>query len=316
MPISTIESANVTTIAAPADIPRIAFLGTGLMGLPMASRLLAAGFRVTCWNRSREKTAPLAALGAAIAATPADAVTRAHVIITMLENGAVVAQVLDAAIEAIAAGALVIDMSSTAHTEALALHARLGARAIATLDAPVSGGVRGAESGQLAIMVGGTSTDFARALPIFAVLGNATRVGAAGSGQIAKLCNQLIVGATLSIVAEALLLAQSAGADPAAVRQALQGGFAASRILEVHGQRMLQRDFLPGGQVKSQLKDMENVLQAAAAAGLELPIATLVSKQYRTLLPQIPQADHAAILLALEQANPGRRLGNAPDQLP
>src|SRR5690606_37635107 len=127
----------------------------------------------------------------------------------------------------------------------------------------------------------------------------------AGCGQLAKLCNQLIVGGTLGIVAEALLLAQAGGADPVAVRQAIRGGFAESRILEVHGQRMLDRNFMPGGQIKSQAKDMENILIAAAAAGLKLPLTELASDTYRTLMGLTPNADQAAALLALEKLNPG-----------
>ena len=134
------------------------------------------------------------------------------------------------------------------------------------MDAPVSGGVLGAEAGSLAIMAGG-SAGFRAVAPVLAAMGRPTLVGPAGSGQVAKLCNQLIVGGTLDLIAEALLLAQAAGADPAAVRSALRGGFAESRMLEVHGQRMLDRNFVPGGQVKSQLKDMHNVLAAATAAG-------------------------------------------------
>ncbi len=315
IPLIPTESSELTTQTYD-DRPVIALLGIGLMGYPMACRLLDAGFALTAWNRSAEKSAPLAVLGARIASTPAAAVASAQVIVTMLESGAAVAQVLDASIDAIAASALVIDMSSTAQSEALVLHARLCARGIACLDAPVSGGVGGAESGRLAIMVGGTPGDFQRATSVFAALGHATLVGSAGAGQVAKLCNQLIVGATLNIVAEALLLAQGAGADPAAVRQALCGGFADSTILTVHGQRMLERDFRPGGQIKSQVKDLENVLLAAAAAGLHLPLTELVSAHYRTLLASAPHADHSAILLALEYANPGQRLGMLRNRLP
>ena len=147
-------------------------------------------------------------------------------------------------------------------------------------------------------------------------MGRPTLVGPAGCGQIAKLCNQLIVGGTLNIVAEALLLAQAGGADPAAVRAAIRGGFAESRILEVHGQRMLDRNFMPGGQVMSQHKDLENVLIAAANAGLRLPVTELVTEHYQSLMPIAPRADQSAVLLALEQTNQGLRLGTAADQLP
>jgi 2-hydroxy-3-oxopropionate reductase len=214
-------------------------------------------------------------------------------------------------------GTLVIDMSSTGQSEALEFKGLLSERSIKFIDAPVSGGVLGAEAGTLAIMAGADdAVDFARVEPVLSVMGRPTRVGPAGSGQLAKLCNQLIVGGTLGIVAEALLLAQAGGADPAAVRAAIRGGFAESRILEVHGQRMLDRNFLPGGQVKSQAKDMENVLLAAAAAGLQLPISELTTAAYRSLLDVVPQADQSAALLQLERLNPGKRLGSAEDKLP
>jgi 2-hydroxy-3-oxopropionate reductase len=209
-----------------------------------------------------------------------------------------------------------IDMSSTAHAEALRFREMLEAGGRRFLDAPVSGGVGGAQDGALAIMAGGSAADFMQAEPILRVLGKPTLVGPCGSGQAAKLCNQLIVGGTLAIVAEALLLAQAAGADPAAVREAIRGGFAGSRILDVHGQRMLERNFVPGGQVKSQLKDLRNVLAAAAESGLALPVTALVTESYQSLEADLPQADHAAALIALERMNPGHRLGEQPDQLP
>jgi 3-hydroxyisobutyrate dehydrogenase-like beta-hydroxyacid dehydrogenase len=146
-------------------------------------------------------------------------------------------------------------------------------------------------------------------------MGRPTLVGPPGSGQVAKLCNQLIVGATLNIVAEALLLAQAAGADAAAVRAAIRGGFAESKILEVHGQRMLERNFVAGGQVKSQIKDMHNILAAAEAAHVTLPVTQLVTQRYETIAETYPTADHAAALLALEALNPGQRLGDGPDKL-
>ncbi|WP_394781679.1 NAD(P)-dependent oxidoreductase [Undibacterium sp.] len=299
---------------------RIAFLGIGLMGKPMASRLLQAGHELIVWNRSISKAAELVPLGALLADSPADAVRHqgrpADVIITMLEAGNIVAEVMEAAMPAIAAGSIFIDMSSTKQSEALTFHALLAEKGIGFVDAPVSGGVLGAEAGTLAVMAGASTDDYAKVEQILNVFGRPTRVGEPGSGQLAKLCNQLIVGGTLSIVAEALLLAQAGGADPAAVRTALRGGFAESRILEVHGQRMLDRNFMPGGQVKSQAKDMDNVLIAAADAGLRLPVAELVTQAYRDLLDVAPTADQSAALLGLEQLNPGLRLGSAPDKLP
>lgn len=304
----------------PKSLPTLAFLGIGLMGKPMATRLLQAGYPLTAWNRTRSKADALSAFGARVADTPFNAVqdgaAPADIIITMLEAGPMVAQVMALALSGLRPGALVIDMSSTRQSEAQALHAMLHAHGVAFIDAPVSGGVVGAETGALAIMAGGSVDDFARAEPVLQILGRPTLVGAAGCGQVAKLCNQLIVGGTLNIVAEALLLAQAGGADPGAVRAAIRGGFAESRILEVHGQRMLERNFLPGGQVKSQTKDLENGLIAAAAANLRLPLAELVTQNYRDILAAAPNADQSAILLGLEQINPGRRVGKDTDKLP
>lgn len=297
-------------------LPMIAFLGIGLMGNPMASRLLRAGYPLTAWNRTRAKAESLGVLGASIADEPAAAVRQADIVITMLEAGPVVRSVLEAAIPALRPDALVIDMSSTRQSEAQEFQLLLQTHGVAFVDAPVSGGVLGAEAGTLAIMAGGSIEDFTRAEPVLKVMGRPTLVGPAGCGQIAKLCNQLIVGGTLCIIAEALLLAQAGGANPEAVRTALRGGFAESRILEVHGQRMLDRNFLPGGQVKSQTKDLENVLVAAAAAGLTLPVAELVTENFRSILDAVPNADQSAALLALERINPGKRVGDAPDKLP
>ncbi len=294
----------------------IAFLGIGLMGRPMAARLAQTGFRVRAWNRSFAKAEALRASGAEPVADLAQAVRGAEVVISILEAGPVVGEVIAAALPSLDPGTLWIDMSSTRQDEALAFHARLAGQGCRFMDAPVSGGVGGAEAGTLAIMAGGEAADFDQVVKILEAMGKPQRVGPVGSGQVAKLCNQLIVGATLNVVAEALLLAQAAGADPAAVREAIRGGFAGSRILEVHGQRMLERNFVPGGQVKSQLKDLRNVLAAAEAAGLTLPVAELVTQQYETIESTLPTADHAAALLALEQMNPGLRLGEAADQLP
>lgn len=301
----------MSTSASP---PVIAFLGTGLMGAPMAARLASAGYVVHAWNRNPHKAEGLGV--AHVAPSPGAAVAAADVVVSMLQDGKIVQDVAQAAVLALKQGALWVDMSSTAQADALQLVDMLAAHGVRFIDAPVSGGVAGAQRGELAIMAGGAEEDFVQAMPILRVLGRPTRVGPAGSGQLAKLCNQLIVGGTLEIVAEALLLAQAGGADPEAVRAAIRGGFAESRILDVHGARMLTRNFLPGGQVKSQVKDLDNVLAAAAAAGLRLPVAELVAGHFRAILDIYPQADHSATLLALERLNPGLRLGEAPDTLP
>jgi len=296
--------------------PTLAFLGIGLMGKPMATRLAAAGYPVSAWNRSPAKAEALRGAGVTPCADPAHAVQGAAIVISMLEAGPAVARVLDAALAHLAPGTLWIDMSSTRQDEALAFAARLAAQGCRFIDAPVSGGVQGAESGTLAIMAGAEDDDFARAAPLLRVLGKPVQVGPAGSGQVAKLCNQLIVGATIQVVAEALLLAEAAGADAAAVREAIRGGFAGSRVLEVHGQRMLERNFVPGGKVSTQVKDQRNVLAAAQAAGLSLPVTAVVTRQFEAIENALAGADHAAGLMALERMNPGKRLGEGADRLP
>ena len=295
-------------------LPRIAFVGIGLMGLPMASRLLRAGYPLSAWNRTKEKALPLTELGADVADSLKEAVASADIVITMLEAGPIVKRVVQDMLPSLKASALVIDMSSTRQSEAKEVAGLLASRQIAFLDAPVSGGVVGAEAGTLAIMVGGSEDDFKRAEPVFKVMGRPTLVGPNGAGQVAKLCNQLIVGGTVAIVAEAMLLAEAGGADPAAMRAAIRGGFAESRILEVHGQRMLDRNFKPGGQIKSQAKDHVNIMAAAEDAGLQLPLTALVADLFDGLLATHESADQAAALLALEELNKGIRLGDKPDQ--
>ena len=293
----------------------IAFLGIGLMGKPMARNLLKQGYAVIAWNRTGAKAEALKEYGASIAHSFED-IASADIIITMLEAGPQVESVISAALPNIKEGALVIDMSSTRQSEAEKLNQKLKDHNIDFLDAPVSGGVLGAEAATLAIMVGGEQKDFEKAQTVLNAMGRATHVGKAGCGQLAKLCNQLIVGGTLNIVAEALILAQAGGANPSAVREAIRGGFAESRILEVHGQRMLDRNFMPGGQVKSQYKDMENILVAAAEAGITLPLAQQITDHYQNQVKHTPLADQSAILLAVEELNDGVRLGDKENKLP
>ena len=298
-----------------AGKPRISFFGIGLMGKPMATNLLKAGYPVIAWNRTQAKADSLKSVGARVA-TSLDEAAEADILITMLAAGPEVKQVLDAIADQIPKGSLVIDMSSTRQSEAEEISAMLEVRGVHFIDAPVSGGVVGAEAATLAIMAGGDPGQFERAKPVLSVMGRPTLVGPAGCGQLSKLCNQLIVGATLNIVAEALLLAEAGGADPAAVRTAIRGGFAESKILEVHGQRMLDRNFMPGGQVKTQLKDLDNIIDAASTAGIKLPVTELVTAHYRELVKTTPHADQSAVLLEVERINPGKRVGSAADKLP
>ena len=285
---------------------RISLLGTGLWGAPLARRLLAAGHSVTVWNRTRDKALPLGRYGAQIAASAADAVRAAEATVTMLENGAVVGDVLFAqgAADALPLGSLVIDMSSIKPREAREHAQQLDARGVAHLDAPVSGGTVGAEAGTLAIMAGGDAADFARAQDLFAPLGRATHVGPHGAGQLAKLANQMIVGITIGAVAEALLLAAKGGADMAKVREAIRGGFAESRILDVHGERMVKRDFAKHGALAVQLKDLRNALDTAVELGFVAPITERFEALFNDAAEHgLADMDHSALFVELARRN-------------
>jgi 2-hydroxy-3-oxopropionate reductase len=285
---------------------KIAFLGIGMMGLPMASRLCQAGHTVAVWNRSRVKAEPLAALGATVHDTAAQAVAGTDLVITMLENGAVVGDVLFAqgVAAAMVPGSLVVDMSSIKPIEARDHVARLHAMGLRHLDAPVSGGTVGAEAGTLAIMAGGDEADMTTAQPAFAALGRATHVGPHGAGQLAKLANQMIVGITIGAVAEALLLCEKGGADMAKVRTAISGGFADSRILQVHGQRMVERDFAPRARMAVQLKDMRNALSTSAEMGFSAPITQLFEQLYAEGIANgMTDLDHSGLFVELARRN-------------
>ena len=292
-------------------LPHIAFLGIGLMGAPMTRNLLTAGYPMTLWNRTASKCESFAG-EATIAGTPAEAVAGADVVITMLENGSVVEDVLVAqgALTALRSGALVIDMSSVQPSLARRLAGLAAEQGAGFVDAPVSGGTLGAAEARLSIMAGGSEADVERARPVFEVLGKCTRIGPVGAGQLAKLANQAIVGITIGAVSEALLLAAKGGADPAAVREALMGGFAGSRILELHGQRMIDRDFAPGAPARIQLKDMRMILDEARAEGLTLPLAQQTHNEYLSLVANgHSDVDHSGLLLELEHLN-GTLLGS------
>ena len=285
---------------------KIAFLGIGLMGYPMARRLCEAGLEVHAWNRNRAKAERLLPFGAQVHETPAQAVSGVECVITMLENGEVVESVLfgQGTAEAIARGAAVIDMSSIRPEQARDHARRLAARGVSHLDAPVSGGTIGADQGTLAIMAGGEAAPFERATAVFTALGRSTHVGPSGAGQLAKLANQMIVGITIGAVAEALLLCEKGGADPAKVREAITGGFADSRILQVHGQRMVTRNFTPGAHMTVQLKDMRNALATAAGVNLEVPITGLLEQLYADGVAHgLSEIDHAGLFVELARRN-------------
>lgn len=285
---------------------RVAVLGIGMMGFPMARRLCEAGCAVSVWNRSRTKAERLLPFGATVAETPADAVAQADIVVTLLENGAVVEDVLFAqgAAQALRPGALVVDMSSIQPRQAREHAARLQAQGVHHLDAPVSGGTVGAEAGTLAIMAGGDAADFERARPLLERLGRPTHVGPHGAGQLAKLANQMIVGITIGAVAEALLLCEKGGANMAKVREAISGGFADSRILQLHGQRMVERDFAKRAAITVQLKDMRNALATAGEIGFEAPITRLFEQLYAQATEHgLGHLDHSGLFVELAQRN-------------
>ena len=285
---------------------KITVLGLGNMGLPMAERLCKAGCSVSVWNRTPGKADNLAALGAVAHTQPTSAVKDADIVVSMLESGPVVEDIFfnQGVAAAIKPGALVIDMASIKPREARDHAARLGALGIAHLDAPVSGGVLGAVDGKLVIMVGGTASDFARAESVFLNFGRATHVGPHGSGQLAKLANQMIVGITIGAVAEALLFTQRGGADMAKVKEAITGGFADSRILQVHGKRMVERDFAPRARMSIQLKDMRNALATADEIGFTAPVTALFEKLYAESIEHgLGDLDHSGLFVELASRN-------------
>jgi len=282
----------------------MALLGTGFMGSPMALRLLSAGFKLTVWNRTPGKTKEAVQAGAVQAPTSTEAVAGASVVISMLTGAPAFEEVFFASrtAEAISPGAVVIDMSTTSPAVARDFASRLRPRKIDYIDAPVSGGTKGAAAGTLAIMAGGDEQLIARLAPVFKPMGNVRRIGPTGTGQLCKLANQAIVAVTIGAVAEALVIAEKGGADPAAVREALRGGFADSRILSEHGKRMIDRNFTPGGVVSNQIKDLNALQKLAGELGVTLPLTTTVQQLFDHLgATGGMDLDHAALFLEIER---------------
>ena len=268
----------------------IGFIGLGLMGRPMALNLRRAGARLMIHNRSQAVVDALVAEGMTAASTPRAVAEAADVVILMLTDTAAVESVLsgdNGLLAGLQPDALVIDMGTTAMEATRGFGQAIASAGGTLVDAPVSGGQMGAEDGALTVMVGGPEVAFARARPILEPLAaRVTRVGETGAGQVAKTANQMIVGITIAAVAEALFLARRAGVDPAGVRTALAGGFADSRILEVHGQRMIAGDFAPGGRATTQQKDLREALALAASLGVELPATRTSLDLYDDLVAQ------------------------------
>lgn len=287
------------------DDQTIGFIGLGLMGRPMCRNLLSTGAKLIVANRSPQPCKDMTEAGATSVASPAEMASLAKVMIIMVADTPAVESVLlgdNGLIHSLQKNSLVIDMGTTSVPATYRFGEMVEKKHGHYVDAPVSGGTIGAESGNLTIMAGGTETAFVKALPILKVLGDhITHVGSTGAGQVAKAANQVIVGLNIGAVAEAFALAKAAGVQPAKVREALQGGFADSRILEVHGKRMVDADYTPGARSTTQRKDMHQAVEFAASLGLDMPATTLSRTLYDQLIEQGgSDLDHAALFKLLD----------------
>ena len=286
---------------------KIAFLGTGLMGGPMVKNLASAGYEITAWNRTSSKAEFLLQFGVDVKGLAADAVKNADVVVSMLSNGDASAQMQsDKDLQiSLSSNATWIEMGSIKPDESRLHSKKLAELGVNYLDAPVSGGTKGAENGTLAIMVGGQRSVFKKVKNVFVPMGRAVFVGPTGSGQLAKLANQAIVAITIGAVAEATLLLEEGGADVGAVRDALLGGFADSTILQQHGKRMSERNFDPGGPSRLQLKDLKNILAEAKALNVDLPFSIAAHDRFSRLVNSLDgsELDHSALFLELLDTN-------------
>jgi 2-hydroxy-3-oxopropionate reductase len=286
--------------------PFIGFIGLGLMGRPMALNLLKAGYQLVVHSRSRGPVEALAEAGARVGKGPADVAAQCGIVITMVPDSPDVEQVLagpGGVFEGMKPGTVLVDMSSISPVVTRRLAAAAAERGATLLDAPVSGGEIGAINGTLSIMVGGDAAAVERVRPLFDVMGNPERVihvGESGAGQICKVCNQMAIGGALAVVSELIALARKAGVDPAKVRQALLGGFAASRVLEVHGERILNGNYKPGFKASLYDKDMGIALQTARANGVPVPVTAVVAQLVNGLVAGGKgDADYSALATVL-----------------
>ncbi len=284
----------------------VGFIGPGIMGRPMALNLIKGGYKLWAYARRPEALQPLTVVGAIACATPAEVAKHADVIFTIVSDTPDVEGVIfgeQGIIRNALSGGVIVDMSTISPTATKVFAERLAKHGIEMLDAPVSGGETGAINGTLSIMVGGKNKVFERVKPLFECMGkNIVHVGDHGAGQVAKACNQIVVAVTIEAVAEALTFARKNGADPAKVRDALMGGFAGSKIMEVHGKRMLDNDFKPGFKVGLHQKDMRIVMETAHQLGVALPAAAMVAQHLNALMGTGDiNLDSAAIVKVIER---------------
>ena len=281
---------------------KVGFVGLGLMGLPMAKNILKDKYPLIVWNRSEKNLIKIKKLGAEVCENLINLPNKCQVIIMMMANDKVCLKISKVLIRNIKKDQILIDMSSTKKITAVEIEKKINASKGYFLDAPVSGGTSGAENKQLAIMVGGKREIFEKTKKLLKSMGTATYVGKTGSGQVAKLANQAIVGITIGAVSEALILAKAAGADPKAVRNAIKSGFAGSPILENHGKRILENNFKPGGRCSTQLKDMKNIIETAKIYNVHLPLSEKIKKLYDLIVKEgKSNFDHSALYLLMKK---------------
>jgi len=285
---------------------RIGFIGLGVMGKPMARNLFKAGYSLVIHDNKRDPVEELTKEGLSIALSSKEVTEKSDVVFTMLPDSPDVEVVVfgkEGILESIREGMLYVDMSTIAPATSRKVYETLREKGVESLDAPVSGGDIGAKEGTLSIMVGGTEEAFERAMPLFRILGkNIVLMGGPGAGQVTKACNQIVVALTIQAISEALTLAKKSGVDPAKVREALLGGFAQSRILDLHGKRILDRNFLPGFRIKLHRKDLAIALQTGREISLPLPATALAAELMNSLLAQGKgDLDHSALALLVEQ---------------
>ena len=285
---------------------KISFIGTGLMGFPMAKNLLKKKLNLKIFSRTLDKAKPLEEVGGIITASISETVKETETIFTMLTDDNAVEKVLgdQEFINNLEPSSTVIDMSSINPKIAIKYGKLLKEKNINFLDAPVSGGTIGAEEGNLAIMVGGDQKVFDNVFDVLKIMGNPTLVGPIGSGQVSKLANQIIVGVTIGAVAEAITLCEKAGVDANKFIKALAGGFADGKILQNHGKRMINKDFSPKGKVSTHLKDMNNILECAGNFNTQLPISNLIQSMFKSLVDSgNSNDDHSALYKEIESIN-------------
>ncbi len=283
----------------------IGFIGLGIMGKPMAHNLIKGGYPLVVLDRHSQTTAEMANDGAQSAKQPKDVAAQSDVVITMLPDSPQVEEVItgqNGVLAGVHEGLIVIDMSTISPIVTRQLSARLAEKGVAMLDAPVSGGDKGAIAGTLSIMVGGNEETFSKCLPIFQALGKTiVHVGESGAGQTVKACNQIVVALTIEAVSEALVLGSKAGVDPAKILQVLGGGLAANKVMELRGEGMLAHNFTPGFRIRLHHKDLGIALGAGRAYGVPLPITALVDQMLEALMVGgRGDLDHSALLTYLE----------------